>query len=544
MGRNKLRLAGLVVTVLAAIGHFSYFGIGNDHFDRLSRARQIAFYGDVPFRDFFDPGYFFTLYVSAFLIRIVGDNLLGEVLLNMSFFIAATVVVFVLAARTSRSLLYGFLAAAFIVASQPRGYDYDKMLFFPLGLYVCWKYIETPVIGWLVASCGVTVIAGMFRYDSAVYLGASLLVGIVVRHWGDSRRLVARLAATALIVTVFAAPTLVFIQSTAGLQDAFAQILTYATHEGERSNILISPRFELDSSRGPIRSIVSPDNSASVLYFVTLAFVVLSAFILPIFRRNREAPAMAKLLSFATMTALVTIFILREPVSAHIAGAIPLIAVGAALLIDQWRVWLQPVPGAGTSTPGRRLAIASAGILVLSLLTANITALIEVPRSKNIEFGRRLREYSETPVSLNLLPKSAFEPLVEYLRSCTSDSDRVLVGWFGAEVFFFSGRGFAAGLPEVFGTHWNGLKYQRRSLQLMERQSVPIIVTMTERPITDYTFLWDFVEKKYRLAYEGVLSQSPPLQFWVRRDRPVERQFGEYALPCYAPALAPGASTQ
>ena len=56
---------------------------------RLARARQIAMYGDVPFRDFFDPGYFLTLYASAFVERALGDNLLGEMLLNVGCMTAA-----------------------------------------------------------------------------------------------------------------------------------------------------------------------------------------------------------------------------------------------------------------------------------------------------------------------------------------------------------------------------------------------------------------------------------------------------------------------
>ena len=37
----------------------------------------------MPFKDFFDPGYFLSLYASALLIRIAGDNLFGEVVLNV-----------------------------------------------------------------------------------------------------------------------------------------------------------------------------------------------------------------------------------------------------------------------------------------------------------------------------------------------------------------------------------------------------------------------------------------------------------------------------
>src|SRR5262245_35960427 len=50
----------------------------NDHFDRISRGRQILVHGDVPFADFRDPGYFLTLYVSAAAQWLTGGGLLGD----------------------------------------------------------------------------------------------------------------------------------------------------------------------------------------------------------------------------------------------------------------------------------------------------------------------------------------------------------------------------------------------------------------------------------------------------------------------------------
>ena len=68
--------------VLSFLLHFLVFFPPNDRFERLSRARQIARYGELPFRDFLDPGYFLTLFSSAAAQRLLGDNLLGEALLS------------------------------------------------------------------------------------------------------------------------------------------------------------------------------------------------------------------------------------------------------------------------------------------------------------------------------------------------------------------------------------------------------------------------------------------------------------------------------
>ena len=70
MRRDRLRGAAallLLFWLLAlwlAIGSYS---LTNDQFGRISPARQIARYGELPFRDYFDPGYFLTEYSSAAL---------------------------------------------------------------------------------------------------------------------------------------------------------------------------------------------------------------------------------------------------------------------------------------------------------------------------------------------------------------------------------------------------------------------------------------------------------------------------------------------
>src|SRR5262245_9456269 len=83
------------------------YQLHNDHFDRISRARQIARFGELPFRDFFDGGYFGTEFSSAGLQLLLGDNLLGELLMNTTFIASGTTVVLLLSWRASGSFIAG-----------------------------------------------------------------------------------------------------------------------------------------------------------------------------------------------------------------------------------------------------------------------------------------------------------------------------------------------------------------------------------------------------------------------------------------------------
>src|SRR5688572_9720869 len=141
----------------------------NDHFGRISPARQIARYGELPFRDYFDPGYFLTEFSSALMQVVLGDNLLGEALLNSAFIASGTVLVLLLTRRLTGSFVTGAFAATLAVLAMPRAYDYDKVLFFPLGLWLCWRYIDRQRTTDLILLAAAIVVGALFRYDSGAY---------------------------------------------------------------------------------------------------------------------------------------------------------------------------------------------------------------------------------------------------------------------------------------------------------------------------------------------------------------------------------------
>ena len=74
----------------------------NDHFQHLSRARQILL-GDVPIRDFFDAGFFLQYYLSSAAQLLFGYTLFGEALLTISLVAFGTMLVFHVSVRLSGS---------------------------------------------------------------------------------------------------------------------------------------------------------------------------------------------------------------------------------------------------------------------------------------------------------------------------------------------------------------------------------------------------------------------------------------------------------
>jgi hypothetical protein len=521
-----------------AVGFLVTYRVFNDHFDRLSRAYQMVAFGDVPFRDFFDPGYFLTLYASAFLQRLFGHNLLGEVLLNVLAMSAGATLAAVMVSRITGSRGWGLIAAILIVGAQPRPYDYDKVLFFPLGLYACWRYVDGPDRSLLFAA-GVAAIAGLFRYDSGAYLFLALAATIVARHWRQPREAAKGLGIAALAAAAVLAPAAVFVQATAGIGTALNQVRTYAVREGGNGHIFEFPPFALDwhapvvSAAGWLPGIATRQNAGAWLYLVAISLPLLAVLFHLRTRHPRNRAEIARLTAYVTLGELLTLFILRNPVIARVGALVPILAVGAAYAISGCQALLRE---SATSQTGRRPAYAAivvtAGLCVLS--SVSILTLSERPPSGNLQIAARLKEFRASPPSLANWPDPPYWPVVQYIRACTGPDDRVFAAWFFSELYYFTDRGFAGGMPVLFEKHWSDLRYQRESLDLLKNQSVPIILATQSKDLTAYEFLWSFINREYRRVDTPPPPAFPDIRVWVRRDRPSSGYFGETELPCFA----------
>ena len=523
---------------VTALGFFVTYRVYNDHFDRLARAHQMVAFGDVPFRDFFDPGYFLTLYASALVQRLLGHNLLGELLLNVLAMSAGATLAAVLVSRVAGASRWGVIAAILVVAAQPRPYDYDKVLFFPLGLSASWWYADKPDRRHLMIAAGIPAIAGLFRYDSGIYLFSTLIVTIIVRHWSHPREAARQIGGAVLTAVAVLAPAAVFVQRTAGIRAALTQMRTYATREGGNGHLFEPPAFAIDwhaplvSANAWLPGVATRQNAGAWLYVVAtiLPLLVLSFQVRS--RHQRDRAGLAQLVAYVTLAELLAMFILRNPVTARVGALVPILTVGAAYVVpalrDRWHETV--MDGAG-----RRRALASimvAGSLGI-LTSVSIFSLVEMPSRANLDVATRLKEFAAVPPSLDLWPDPPYLPVVRYIRACTKPEDRVFAAWFFSELYYFTGRGFAGGLPVLFEKHWSELPYQRRSLELLQSQSVPIILTTRSKDLRLYEFLWSFINREYRSVKTPLPPTFPDIVVWVRRDILEAGQSAEIELPCY-----------
>jgi hypothetical protein len=248
----RLLWLSLAVTVFLVTFLYRYLTVElfNDHFIWISGGRQILRYGAVPYRDFWDTGYFLQHYASAAVQLLFGDNLLGETLLSVSFISAGAALVFRLAAQASRSTLLGLLAASLVVAIFPRLYNYHKLFLYVFGLFLCWRYVDHPTPRGLAVIGAATGFSFLFRHDHGVYIFAATVAMLVGLHWRDGARVAARrLALYAGIVAVPVVAFLVFIElvEPKGGSEQYVQTsMAFVRTEPRRSALRGLPEFKID----------------------------------------------------------------------------------------------------------------------------------------------------------------------------------------------------------------------------------------------------------------------------------------------------------
>lgn len=266
MNSGFRRAAGdvlLLVAVFAAAFLFrfntlggAFGGFSNDEFGYLARARQIQA-GEVPFRDFNDPGWFLTDYMAAAAQWLGGYNLRSEALLTIGMLSLAAAVTFVLARRVAGSVAAALAGVALQIVLEPRHYNYPKIVLYAAGFALAWAYVDKPNRLRAVTLGALIGLAFLFRHDHLVYLGTLGVLTIACVHRAsisDAIGAGGRLAAGAAACIV---PFLVFLSVSGGVTEYFRSAMVYVSRDAARTSFAF-PRFALDWSE-PLVALRRPE---------------------------------------------------------------------------------------------------------------------------------------------------------------------------------------------------------------------------------------------------------------------------------------------
>jgi hypothetical protein len=239
----------------------TFGGFSNDEFGYLARARQIQA-GELPFRDFNDPGWFLTDFLSAAAQWLGGYNLRSEALLTVGMLSLAAMLTFVLARRASGSVAAALAAVGIHIALEPRHYNYPKLVLYALGLVLAWAYADKPSVARSVALGALVGVAFLFRHDHIVYLGALGLVTIALVHRPRIREGIPAACGLMTGAAFFVVPFLGFLAVNGGIGEYFRLASVYVQRDAQRTSFSL-PHFELDAAN-PLISVSRGEDGSSV----------------------------------------------------------------------------------------------------------------------------------------------------------------------------------------------------------------------------------------------------------------------------------------
>ena len=246
---------GLLVVAVFATAFFYRFntlggalgGFTNDEFGYLARGRQMQS-GELPFRDFNDPGWILTDALSGLAQWAGGYNLRSEALLTVGMLSIGAALTFVLARKASGSTAAALLAIAIHIALDARHYNYPKILLYAAGVALAWAYVDNPGRGRLAVLGGWVGIAFLFRHDNMLYLGAFVLLTLALVHRRSTREASRAIAGAGAAAAVFVVPFLLFLALNGGIAEYFRAALVYVARDAERTSFAL-PRLTLDRSK-------------------------------------------------------------------------------------------------------------------------------------------------------------------------------------------------------------------------------------------------------------------------------------------------------
>ncbi len=234
----------LAVGAAAFFLRIATFEFSNDDYLHMVSAQQVLL-GDMPVRDFIDPGEPLFYSVSAAVQRLLGPNMLSEVLLDVTALSVAYVFMFLLSARLARSRLVALIVVGLAILLVPRLYAYPKLLLYAVNLWLIWRYADAPGLARLAAVALSTAVAFLFRHDHGACIGIAMGAMLVLVHAQEGwRPVLQRVVAYGAITTLLLSPFLLVLQLNGGIVGYFQNTLDIARGEYQRT-VGEYPRFRL-----------------------------------------------------------------------------------------------------------------------------------------------------------------------------------------------------------------------------------------------------------------------------------------------------------
>jgi len=510
---SRRRMVGITVAVgMLAFGFrlVTLRDLTNDHYMHLAWAQQLLF-GQLPGRDFVDPGMPLMYTLSAF-VQHQWPGPFSEGVLSCVLLAIAASATFLVAAELTASIAFGVAAALFEIAIDPRLYSYPKILVPAVALLLIQRYVRQPSrirLVWLAAWTGIAV---LFRHDLGVYAAAGIGAALVVAHGTNWRQTLRVVAEYAMALVALMSPYVVFVVWSEGLGEHLHEAIEFTKGEAHQ-RFIAPPAFPFWAN------IYSPSwsrmDSAVFLFY---AAHVLAILCLVLLGRSKERPTGREPVAAAGFAMLLTylLVVLRHPIDSRIQDVAALLAInGAWALAESWQRATAMVRSGASPSLVRRFVPLSVAFIVVAGGVVNTWILADVPtrlQETRVADGfptikhtiEVVRETGTVWPWERFWPAGEMPVAVRYLNTCTRPDDAVLLTWAAPEYYYFAQRRFAAGHalflpPSAFTTAHD----QARMLERIRRERIPVVL-INEGRNDEFANAYPEVERHIRDAYVPV----------------------------------------
>lgn len=539
------RDAVAVALGLAAFG-FRFLttrNLTNDHYMHLAWAQQLLL-GDVPGRDFVEPGMPLQVLLSA-AAQDVSPGPFSESVLSCLMLAVAAAVIYLVTVRLTGSSAVAIGASLVAIALQPRLYAYPKVLVPAVAALTFQRYVDEPS-GRRLAIMGASIAAAfLFRHDLGLYAGVALMAGLVVLHGSDWKRGATAVAQCGAVVALVLLPYTGFVTWNEGLAEHVRSAIEFT--KGEVHQLRYPwPRFPAIAA-GRLDTWSYLDSSA-FLYYLAHLLVVLAPLLLVVRRAGLRRAETAAIVSVTAMQALYLLIVLRHPVYSRIqdlAGVLPV--VGAWAATEGARSL-----GGAMSRRGVRARVVALGIAVVLAATTGVAItsvwilgkMGEQLRETRAQDGwRKMREVatvirkdgSEWPWEAFWPNAGSMPPVIAYLNECTDRSDRIFITWPAPEYYFFARRPFAGGHALIIFRGFATTRDEDLILRRLERDRVHVVLINETRRggfASIYPRVDEWLRTRYSVVERFQIYDDSQIALGVRSDVSPARSYGGTAWPC------------
>ncbi len=530
-------LAALALGVFAfGFRLLSLRNLSNDHFMHMVWSQQLLG-GDLPGRDFLDPGMPMAIVLSAGA-QWLSPGPFSEAVLSIALLAVACAATTLLTARLTRSTTAGVLAGLFAVGLFTRLYGYPKVLVPAVSLLLCYAYAASPGTRRLFALALWLAIGAMLRHDLGVYAAAAVPVVLAITHWGDLRGMGRAAATFAGLLILVAIPYTVYIQLTEGVGEHLRIGAEFAKTDAHQILLAEFPTFEW-LEQGTVSAWTRLD-SATALFYLARLLPFAGLVLLVAGRRSVSRPVAATVAGALVVLALFDVGILRHPVESRVRDiAAPLAVVALWMCADLVRRARAPRPGGLALAGGVVAVVVAAGSAAATWHAGNLSERWDDTRIADgwEKVGESLGEVKRTgtvwPWS-DFWPQNELPAVIPWLDECFDPSDRMLITWFGPEYYFFARRAFGGGQGFLYpGRAFDGLGDQQAMVTRMEQDEVRVVLINEDRgSIAALPLVQAYIQDRFLPIGSFRMYDDTEVVIAVDRQLTARASWGAEGWPC------------